>query len=243
MVHTLPAIANPLAPAVELARSLPTQIVAAAVGALVGIALFSVMTLIVARRRARPAFQAAATDLVFIPPYPPAPRPVVSPPAPLPPRGPTTAAPVSISDAPRRPLGFVPSTALSARAFAKMGYSFATPESIPCVVESVPAVASSPAIETGPMSAVSMTTSANILAAAPIAALDLDDGPTELCEPYFDVPPQPRRRGARPKIRPIAPSPPRYPAVEPVRRGMLPVGEVERAPATLRWSWMPPAGT
>ena len=273
MVQTLPAIAvNPL----ELAHAVPMQVVAAAVGALVGVALFAVIVLVAVRRRPRPAFQAAATDVVFIPPYAVAARPGVT--------VSTSVAPPSSSPTPRRPLGFVPSTALSARAFAKLGYSFAAPgravhegtmsssstaasseeparpaglepepakwtaevaacdapspaqqhheetvalKSFPRLA-SFPAVAASPAIEVVPP-----TTSATGLAAAPIADLDLDDGPTQLCEPYFDEPPQPRRRVAPPKIRQVPPTPPRHPAGE---------SEVERAAATLRWAWMPPSG-
>ncbi len=48
--------------------------------------------------------------------------------------------------------------------------------------------------------------------AASFAELDMDDdGKTEIAETYFDEPPQPRRRSEPPKIRPVAPSGPRFP--------------------------------
>ena len=294
MACFLPAIAaNPLAPAIELSRGVPAEIVAATVGALFGVALFGVALVLFSRRKPRMAFQGASSDVVFVPPYP-----VVRgmwPPAPHVPnagQGPAAApaasgsAPAMAPSAPR--LGFVPSTALSARAFAKLGYAFdgssatrrvddgqepeelasseleviatgertvreelvAAPESIPCMLESFPALASDG--ETGPMSAVTLEpavapadrrpTSSGLPAAAPIADLDVDDGPTQLCEPFFDEPPQPRRRGTPPKIRPIPPAPPRSagegPANDPTsshapRRGVLPVsGRASLPPVT-----------
>lgn len=273
----LPAIAaNPLAPAIELTRGVPPEALAIAVGAVVGVALFGVMFALLSRRKPRVAFQAAATDVVLIPPYPVAPRgwpPAMR----VEPMGHRPSAPSlapAASRATAAPLGFVPSTALSARAFAKMGYTFvapdggmdvraigeleeiasselcaletgaasavvAPPESIPCVLESVPAVAS--AVETGPMSAVTVepvrSSSSSMLAAAPIADLDLDDAPTELCEPFFDEAPQPRRRSAPPKIRPIPPTPPRSAGAETrTASGRAPLPAVSTPPASLRQS-------
>lgn len=286
MACFLPAIAaNPLAPAIELTRSVPPEALAIAAGAVVGVALFGVMFALLSRRKPRVVLHAAATDVVLIPPYPVAPsawppakcveqqRPGPYAPS-LPPAG--------VSPAPRAhgaPLGFVPSSALSARAFAKMGYTFAgsdgaadartearaieeleeleeiasselcaletgavsavvaPPESIPCVLESFAALGS--AVETGPMSAVTLepvrSSSSSMLAAAPIGDLDLDDGPTELREPFFDEPPQPRRRSAPPRIRPIPPTPPRSTEVDArTTSGRAPLPPVTTPPASLR---------
>lgn len=215
----LPVIAN-LAPAIELLPNVPTELLTAATGALVGVGFFSVIVAILSRRKPRPRVHGVATDVVFIPPRqgPPAPH---------------------YSGQVRQ--GFVPSSALSARASAEMGYPFheasvlaaqreivelasselrevdtgiAAVPSVPCASESFPSVV----METGPMTPVtvaavvpieSVSTSSTTLTAAPIADLDLDDGPTELCEPLFDEPHHSRRQGGRSKIRPLPPPPPR----------------------------------
>ena len=65
--------------------------------------------------------------------------------------------------------------------------------------------------------------SSTAMKAAPIADLAFDDNPTEIGETYFDEPPQPRRRTDPPKIRPIAPSGPRYPSAKPVRDDHTPL--------------------
>lgn len=46
---------------------------------------------------------------------------------------------------------------------------------------------------------------------ASFADLEMDEGATEIGEPYFDEPPQPRRRTDPPKIRAVAPTAPRFP--------------------------------
>lgn len=140
------------------------------------------------------------------------------------------------------------STERAAAAFAKMGFAFGERlEGAPR--EPGPRASAAPrdtsAVETGPASAVTVhpiisvgaappskraapspgplailrRSSSSVMAAAPIAELDLDDAPTELGEPFFDVDaglpapivraPEPCRRVAAPKIRPIAPAPPR----------------------------------
>lgn len=53
------------------------------------------------------------------------------------------------------------------------------------------------------------------IAGANVADLELDDNPTEIAETVFDEPPQPRRRGSRPKIRRVEPASPRLPAPRP----------------------------
>ncbi len=171
LVPTLAA--NPIAPAIALVHGLPPEMLAAAIGALVGAALFGVVVgaVAISRRRSRPDVLATPA-VVFVPPYP-----------------------VLAAAAPSRP-GFVPSSALSARALSKLGYAVdrfdgaEEPDAIPC--ELAPALSSASDVETGPASAVTITvaaelTSSSRLAAVPIADLDLDDAPTELCEPSFDV--------------------------------------------------------
>jgi hypothetical protein len=276
---------NPLAEAMELTRTAPAQVAAVAIGALIGVVLFAVALVAYSRRRPRRhPFDGTATDVVFIPPYPTR-LPVHGGPArvapPVPPPAPNSEPQIFV-----RAPGFTPSSALSARAFAKMGYPFAAPgadvagleeieelassevcaldsgavarvletapmpvqgghvapplESIPCALDSLPALSSS-SIETGPMSAVTMgrivsidagpeeretlnKPSSSVMRSASIAELDLDDAPTQLREPLFDEPPQPWRRLTPPKIRQVTPSPPRVapPQEEPARRGMLP---------------------
>jgi len=67
--------------------------------------------------------------------------------------------------------------------------------------------------------------------AASFADLDLDDdGKTEIAETYFDEPPQPRRRSDPPKIRPVAPSGPRFPAsAQPLPQPSAPPAAVRSA--------------
>lgn len=213
MLCTLPAIvASPLPPVSEVVRGIPMEFVAAALGALLGVALFGLGLLFFwswrgGSRRTAPT----GGDIVVVAPYPVAPGftspAIVEPPSPL----------VTPRESAARALGFVPSSALSARAFAKMGYVFDEPRfdvtaALPGGVgmRAEPQHAAASPVETGPMSEVTMASSERILASASIAELDLDDGPTELCAPWFDAPPlHPRRPGARPKIRLIPPSPPR----------------------------------
>ena len=143
---------------------------------------------------------------------------------------------------PARPaLGFVPSTALSARAFAKMGYAGfdrdcdsplrdpelfvevelldeADEEEEPVSVAKIvmieeSGVGSAPRSDPHPLGIIHASSPAMHASPRPasIADLDLDDGLTEIGETYFDEPPQPRRRSDPPKIRAIAPSAPRFP--------------------------------
>lgn len=50
----------------------------------------------------------------------------------------------------------------------------------------------------------------SVMRAVSSASADaVDDSPTEISETLFDEPPRPLRRGAPPRIRPVAPSPPR----------------------------------
>lgn len=134
---------------------------------------------------------------------------------------------------------FTPSTALSARAFAKMGYAsdvdeplsdpmlsvevemdepsaaFACSSSTPAATVSPAVVLSADKSAPHPLGIIKSTSAA--MRPAPIADLSFDDSPTEIGETYFDEPPQPRRRTDPPRIRKIAPAGPRF--SEPTRNG------------------------
>ncbi|MBX3224731.1 MAG: hypothetical protein KF795_29715 [Labilithrix sp.] len=277
MASVLSADASPFTQAIQLTHDAQGEAVAVAVGALLGVAIFVLAVALASRQRSRLrlALPSAATDVVFVPPYRVLPTRTRAPSSPMRVASTRTAEPAAYPPprvfAPPSPFGgrpfapeFRPSTELSARAFAKMGFAFGerledgartesdtgAPAQQPAsAVETGPASvvemrAASP-VETGPASAVTVRpilsvgaapaprsdesspsplaiirrSSSSIMAAAPIAELDLDDGPTELGEPFFDVdaglpapvvePLQPCHRGAAPKIRPIAPTPPR----------------------------------
>lgn len=49
-----------------------------------------------------------------------------------------------------------------------------------------------------------------VIKGASLADFEVDDSPTEIAETLFDEPPRPLQRGATPRIRPIAPAPPRF---------------------------------
>jgi hypothetical protein len=127
---------------------------------------------------------------------------------------------------PPYPPPFKPSTALSARAFAKMGYDVDAPSRDPMRAVEIdmgmgtsedddyyfapaPLAPLSAPARPHPLGVIKASSSAMV--AAPIADLSFDDGPTEIAETYFDEPPRPRRRTDPPKIRPTAPAGPRFP--------------------------------
>jgi hypothetical protein len=195
-----------------------------------------VVVLLVRRANARAAWARLDADvMVWIPPSPaaaaPAPRvpvhlpppPVTAAPPPPPPPPPPPAwsepcVPASVPEPrglaapPGRALAFVPSTALSARAFAKMGYAVATDEHEEVRVVPAPDFGAAPDPVPDPVPAPDPV-SAPPMRAAPIGDLSFDDGPTEIAETcFFDEPsPRARRRGDPPKIRLAAPAGPRYP--------------------------------
>jgi len=130
---------------------------------------------------------------------------------------------------------FVPSTELSARAFARMHDAFddgswITSHELPKVAQgfvgesfapvapSAVTVAPVPAMTFAPVPAVTVTPVVMVSGPAPgasIADLDLDDGATQISETVFDELPPPRRRGEPPRIRPIAASPARMRELQP----------------------------
>lgn len=207
LAAAVPGSAARLWQAFELPAGVPAPaLLGVLVGALSGIAVFVTVVLVVTRRRRAHR----ASDVVVIPPY------VAHPARALPP--------------------VMPSTALSARAFAKMGFAFgervdgpaidpfetltpdetgdASPVSVnhtqPFMLER-PRPASAEESAPNPLAVIPASSSAMIRAAEELPELDYEDnGDTVIGEPFFDEPPKPRTMGERPKIRPIAPSPPRF---------------------------------
>ena len=205
--------------AIELPHYVTPAVAGLTVGSIVGVVGFIAVMLLVGRGSRRPSrarSRAHADQVVFIPPYgtlPAMPREI---------RGSSPA--------------FVPSTALSARVFAKMGYaaddealssdpmlsveidmdepsdsfsvSGASAPRTPAVTVSPVVVLSGDTSAPHPLGIIKSTSAA--MRAAPIADLSFDDSPTEIGETYFDEPPQPRRRTDPPKIRKIAPASPRF---------------------------------
>ncbi|MBX3202403.1 MAG: hypothetical protein KF894_30030 [Labilithrix sp.] len=223
----------------ELTHHVRGEALAAAVGALLGVAIFVAAVALVSRRRSALGLAVLpATELAFVPPAPGA-APARSWPSPSGMRG-APEHPMVASSALVVTADVSRSTERVAAAFAKMGFAFGER------LEPTPRASASEAsaVETGPASAVTVHPIISVeaapasrressppapvvrrgprsgmLAAAPIAELDLDDGPTELGEPFFDVDsglpapivraPEPCRRGAAPRIRPVAPAAPR----------------------------------
>ncbi len=206
--------------AIELPHAITPAIAGLTVGSVVGVVGFVLVMLLVGRGPRRPSrrrARARQNDVVFVPPYgtmwreTPLPR-AFGVPAPA----------------------FVPSNALSARAFAKMGYaaddealgdpmvsveidmhepsgSFAPAPSAPAVLVSPVVVLSAPVrgkSEPHPLGII--TSSSSAMRAAPVADLSFDDSPTEIGETYFDEPPLPRRRTDPPRIRKTAAAKPRF---------------------------------
>ncbi len=265
----------------ELPRAITPTVAGLAVGAFVGVVGFIAVLLLVGRGSRRgterrvqmqqPMQQVrqANVDQVFIPPYGTLQRDT-----PLPPAAFQVAGNTQLFQAPRAPshshlapgpaLPFRPSTNLSARAFAKMGYgvevedehdspvsgpevlvecamhdlgdddikthAWASPfPAVPAAAPAPPPVSVSAIVvvvveESGPVSTPksephplgiipARSTAMKSPRPASFADLDMDDGATEIGETYFDEPLQPRRRTDPPKIRPVAPSGPRFPAI------------------------------
>lgn len=259
----------------ELPRAITPEVAGLTVGAFVGVVGFIAVLLLVGRggrrgieRRAQlqllPQHEPHRAAQVVIPPYGTLQRDT-----PLPPAAFQVAFQVQGAPAPSSgPLPFRPSSDLSARVFAKMGYGVDderdAPAAAPVVVvgqlqelsepgdddvntkawaspfpamHAAAPVVAAPGVagvapvsvssiivveESGPVSALKsgphplgiIPSGSTAMQARPasFADLDLDDGATEIGEPYFDEPPQPRRRTDPPKIRPIAASGPRFPA-------------------------------
>lgn len=114
--------------AFELPRSITPTVAGLTVGAFVGVVGFVTVLLVVGRGSRRPRHAHLAADrVVFIPPYGTMPRETPLPPQAfvVPPASANVRAASPYSPQYTRPesrLPFVPSTELSARAFAKMGY-------------------------------------------------------------------------------------------------------------------------
>lgn len=205
--------------------SLPAGVTPAVAGLVVGLVTavigFVIVALVVFRKRPR-------REVMLVPPY--ATLEAVRQ-TPLPPR----VFPPSANDAawPSVTRPFKPSTELSARALAKMGIPVGPfGEEVPhlCDDDVVVEIEDEPAAPSASVPGSSappaphplgiIPRSSGVMRATSIQELAFDDSPTEIGEPFFDEPPQPRvkdvvagREPSRPKIRPVAPSPPRFPAV------------------------------
>jgi hypothetical protein len=254
------AAAMPPAPGTQLsllAFELPTFITPAVagltVGAVVGVLGFIAVLMIFGRGNRRPSRRArlAADQVVFIPPYAAhAQYAGMQRETPLPsqafatPGRSSAPAPAFVPRFVPFDPKFVPSSELSARVFAKMGYAADEADDhrdphgflelemheevvVPSRVRGhgtplmgTPAVTVSPVVvltqtpteeKSAPHPLGIISSASSAMRAAPIADLSFDDGPTEIGEPYFDEPPQPRRRTDPPKIRPVVPAGPRFP--------------------------------
>ena len=242
--------------ALELPRSITPEVAGLTVGISVGVIGIIAVLLLVGRTNRRPSRRVMhADDVVFIPPYGTMPRDT-----PLPPQAFATPGRAYVASPAAPPasvagghalyghghfqgaaLPFVPSSQLSARVFAKMGYAVdadderdapnadpmlaieidmlheeeleerVAPVAAPVTVAPVVALSSSTPPNGAPPPLGVIASSSSAMRAAPIADLAFDDGPTEIGETYFDEPPQPRRRTDPPRIRPIAQSAPRFP--------------------------------
>jgi len=213
--------------AIELPHYITPAVAGLTVGSVVGVLGFIAVMLLVGRGGRRPLGRRkrAYDERLFIHPYATMQRET-----PLPPRA--FAVPAYGAPSP----AFTPSTALSARAFAKMGYAAdADPTSDPMLSVEIemdgpsgpvalepqaPAVTVSPVLvlsaerddkeKSAPHPLGIIKSPSAAMRAAPIADLSFDDSPTEIGETYFDEPPQPRRRTDPPKIRKIVPAAPRF---------------------------------
>lgn len=210
--------------AIELPHYITPAVAGLTVGSVVGVIGFIAVMLLVGRGTRRPSRKRAYDERLFIQPYATMQRET-----PLPPHA--FAVPAYGGHSP----AFAPSTALSARAFAKMGYAADAEPSDPLLSVEIemdgpsgpvalpppaPAVTVSPVVVLSaerddkeksaphPLGIIKSTSAA--MRAAPIADLSFDDSPTEIGETYFDEPPQPRRRTDPPKIRKIVPAAPRF---------------------------------
>ena len=266
--------------AIQLPYAITPTIAGLVVGATVGVVGFVLVLLLVGRPKRPRAHVVSPDNVVFIPPYATAAH--ATRPSPVPQTlasgagGQAAAPPCPHTEimmrAPYASAGFRPSTELSARAFAKMGYAIdgmpspppsedafdagpelshgeceLAPDEVLAVERPVsvsPVLvlaaermaeppkdrksdphplgiirATSPAMRgSTPPSGVMVVASASSgpMRAASIADLDMDDdAPTQIAETIFDEPPQPRRRSEPPRIRPIAPTPPRHAASGP----------------------------
>lgn len=196
------------------------MLIGVAFGALVGVAAFLAIVLLLARRGGR-RHAGVRPQVMFVPPYATVPAGRLSP---LPPQMLAFAPPPSSG-----PGSFVPPADPSGPEIEVLAELDVSAEdaledsdfldademaSAPAVAVAPVVVLSGPARDeassSGPHPLGIIPSSSSAMRAAPIADLSFDDSPTEIGETFFDEPPQPRARASRPKIRPIAPTPPRF---------------------------------
>jgi len=190
--------------AIELPKFVTPVVAGVVVGVFVAVVGCAIVLLLASRPRRPRRIYEPAVGVVHVPPYPTFSRVTPLPPA----------------------RAFAPSSELSARAFAKMHSivdedelapaPYAAPErgererdgSQPHPLGIIPA--SSAAMRSATPALPSP--SAAPMRPASMAEFDVDDSPTEIAETIFDEPPQPRRRSDPPRIRQVAPAPPRHAA-------------------------------
>ena len=191
-------------------------------GAVVGVAAFLAIVLLLTRRGGKRA-ALSQSQVMFVPPYATVPAGRLSP---LPPQMLAFAPPPSSA-----PGSFVPPADPSGPVIEVLAELEVPAEdalddsdfldadeapSAPAISVAPVVVVSGPARDeassSGPHPLGIIPSSSTAMRAAPIADLSFDDSPTEIGETFFDEPPRPQARGSRPKIRPIAPTPPRFAA-------------------------------
>ncbi len=178
----LPALGLPL----EVPAGMSPALAGLLVGAVSGIVLFTLVMLATRRRPLAQPRYAVGCEVMHVAPYATGSGYVLPPSSSLPP----PPEPRPTFDDP----------------LARGGQhvAVATPETPP----RLPPLAPHPL---GVIAAGSTTLRAAIPASlAPPSAPIADDSPTVIAETLFDEPPQPRHRGAPPRIRPVAPTPPRF---------------------------------
>jgi hypothetical protein len=225
--------------AIELPRAITPTIAGLSVGAFVGVVGFIAVFLLVGRGDRRP--RRVGPQRVFIAPYGTMPRDT-----PLPPQAFVASAHLRAAAPHAAPSHhpsnqgpghtqamFLPSSELSARAFARMRegeHDAPEVDSDQLICDGEPSelalgraglvavnlASSAPVAAPHPLGIIKTGSAAmrprqpDAMPGASIDALAFDDSPTEIGETYFDEPPQPRRRSEPPKIRAIATSAPRF---------------------------------
>jgi hypothetical protein len=184
----LPALGIPL----EVPANLSPALAGIIVGAISGIVLFT-LVMVVSRRRPvrRHAYGVGAFEVMHVAPYATGSGRVLPPPSSFPPPPP----PVVPTEPPR------PDDPLARAGQHAVASTGAPPVLAP--------LAPHPLGVIGSGSTTMRAVRPESLALPPATPI-VDDSPTEIAETLFDEPPQPLRRGVAPRIRAVAPSPPRF---------------------------------
>jgi hypothetical protein len=204
--------------AVDLPGAITPAMAGVVVGALCGVLAFVVALAIIGRRSQKVA---RVDAVVRIPPYAASPpgHPSSFPPPRFVPLGPTTGT-LAFARA-----GFDGGPEIEILAELEVDSEQVLDDSdlievepLPQTVQAVQAVTVTPVVMLNapdPLGIIPASSSAMRGArgarGASMAEFEVDDSPTEIGETFFDEPPRPRARAARPKIRAISPAPPRHP--------------------------------